>query len=72
MRIGLIVAGLILATLGAIAASGKLDYTRDREVLKVGELSAKVEEQRRLPEWVGGVGIVLGVGLIALGAMRKR
>jgi hypothetical protein len=72
MRIGLIVAGLILVTLGGLVAMGKLDYTRDREVLKLGELSAKVEEQRSVPEWVGGVGIVVGVGLLALGATRKR
>lgn len=71
MRIGLIIGGLILTLLGLAAASGKLEYTRDREVVKIGELSAKVEEDRRLPQWIGGIGIVVGIGLIAMGA-RKR
>ena len=71
MRIGLVIAGVILIALGAAAFTGKLDFTHDKEVVKIGELSASVKEEKSVPQWLGGVGVVVGLGLLAVGAMRK-
>ncbi|MBA8884496.1 hypothetical protein [Dokdonella fugitiva] len=71
MRIGLVLAGVILIALGAAAFTGKLDFTHDKEVVKIGELSASVKEEKSVPQWLGGVGVVVGLGLLAVGAMRK-
>jgi hypothetical protein len=71
MRVGLIVAGILVAALGIAAFLGKLNFSHDKEVLKVGDLSAKVEEQKTVPEWIGGIAVLVGAGLVVAGAMRR-
>jgi len=72
MRIGLIIAGLLIAALGVGVLMGKLQYTQNREVLKIGDLSAKVQEQQTAPQWLGIAGLVLGGVLVLGGALRKN
>ncbi len=71
MRIGLILAGIILVAVGIAAFMGKLNFTHDKEVMKVGDLSASVKEDKSVPEWLGGLGVLVGLGFVAAGAMRK-
>lgn len=71
MRIGLIIAGLLIAALGVGVLMGKLQYTQNKEVLKIGDLSAKVQEQQSVPQWLGFAGLILGGGLVLGGALRK-
>ena len=73
MRIGLIVAGLLLAGLGVGVVLGKFHYTQQEEVLKVGDVfSAHVNEQKTVPQWAGLAGIVLGGALLVGGILRGR
>ncbi|HEY6986172.1 MAG TPA: hypothetical protein VH375_08820 [Rhodanobacteraceae bacterium] len=71
MRIGLIVAGILVAAFGLAAFFGKLNYNHDKEVLKVGDLSAKVKEEDSVPQWLGGVAVLVGAGLVVVGAARR-
>lgn len=71
MRMGLIIAGILLIVVGAAAFTGNLNFTKDKEVLKVGEFSASVKQEKSVPQWLGGAGALLGLGLVAAGAMRK-
>lgn len=71
MRIGLILAGLILAAVGVAAFTGQLNFTEDKEVVKIGGLSASVKQERSVPQWIGGLGVLVGLGLVVAGAMRK-
>jgi hypothetical protein len=71
MRTGFIIAGIIIAALGIAGWMGKLNFNHDREVLKVGDLSAKVQEEKTVPQWLGGVAVLVGAGLVVVGAMRK-
>jgi hypothetical protein len=71
MRIGLILAGILLIALGAAGFTGKLNFTQDKEVVKIGDLSATVKEDKTVPQWIGGFGVLIGLGLVAAGAMRK-
>ena len=71
MRTGLIIAGILIAALGIAGWLGKLNFNHDREVLKVGDLSAKVEEEKTVPQWIGGVAVLVGAGLVVVGAMRR-
>ena len=71
MRIGLIVAGLLIAAVSVGVLMGKFQYTQDKEVLKVGDLSAKVQEQQSAPQWLGIAGLVLGGVLVLGGALKK-
>jgi hypothetical protein len=72
MRIGLFIAGLVLIVGGVMAWMGKFEYTKDKEVAKIGGLSATVSTDRTVPQWIGGVAALVGVGLLAAGAMRKN
>jgi hypothetical protein len=71
MRTGLIIAGLLIAALGAAVLMGKLQYTQDKEVLRIGDMSAKVQQQQSAPQWLGFAGLVIGGVLVLGGALRK-
>lgn len=71
MRIGLIVAGILLAALGIAGFLGKLNFNHDKEVLKVGDLSATVQEEKTVPQWLGGIAVLVGAGLVVAGVARK-
>jgi hypothetical protein len=71
MRVGLILAGILIAALGIAGFLGKLNFNHDKEVLKVGDISAKVEEQKTVPQWIGGIAVLVGAGLVVAGAMRR-
>lgn len=70
MRIALI-AGVLLAAFGAFSLVKGIGYKSEESVFKFGGLEAKVERERRLPEWIGGVALGAGVVLIIVG-LRKR
>ena len=61
-----LIAGLILIAAGIFLILRPLHYSSDRSVVKLGSFQAKVEEDRTLPPWAGG--IVLGAGVVLLGA----
>ena len=71
MRTGFIIAGIIIAALGIAGWMGKLNFSHDKEVLKVGDLSAKVQEEKTVPQWLGGSAVLVGAGLVVVGAMRR-
>ena len=37
----------------------------------VGDLSATVQEEKTVPQWIGGIAVLVGAGLVVAGAMRK-
>jgi hypothetical protein len=72
MRIGLIIAGLILAGLGVGVLMGKFQYTENKEVLKVGDVfSAHVNEEKSVPSWAGYASLIVGGFLVLGGALKK-
>jgi hypothetical protein len=71
MRTSLIIAGILIAALGVAGFLGKLNFTDQDEVLKIGDLSAKVERERTIPQWLGGVAVLVGLGLVVVGVTRK-
>lgn len=71
MRMGFIIVGIILIAVGAAAFTGNLNFTQDKEVVKIGGLSASVKQDKTVPQWAGGAGVLIGLGLLVAGAMRK-
>jgi hypothetical protein len=59
-----VAAGLFLVVKGG-------SYTREESVFKLGELEAKVQRQRSIPEWVGGLAVGAGAVLVVFG-LKKR
>ena len=64
---------LVVAGIVALLAGG-FSFTRRREVVHVGPISASVKETQTYPvaRWAGGALILLGVGLVAVGGGRRR
>jgi len=67
-----LIAGVLLAVLGAFIVFRGLSYASDRSVIQVGDMKASVDARRSVPTWVGGVAIVGGVLLIGAGVRRRQ
>jgi len=70
MRLSVIV-GVILIVFGIAVFALGLRYSHQEAVIDVGDFHAKVTERDRIPNWVGGVAIVIG-GVLLLGARTGR
>jgi hypothetical protein len=70
MRLGILI-GAALLILGGVVTFRGLNYSTHRSVLKIGEFEAKVEEQKTVPLWVGGVLAAGGLGLIVYSLQRR-
>lgn len=60
------VAGLVLIAAGVFLILRPPHYASEQSVFKLGDLEAKMQQERTLPGWVGGA--VLGAGIVLLGA----
>lgn len=67
-----LISGIALAAIGLYLLLKGASYSREESVFKIGGLEAKVQQQHRVPEWVGGVALGAGGVLIALGFWSKR
>lgn len=67
----LVLAGLVLAIVGAFVLFRGLTYTSERDVVRIGPVEASLEEKKSVPPWIGGIVLAAGVGLIVAGARRK-
>lgn len=65
------IAGVVLAALGAFGVLKGFSYSSEQSVFKFGSVEAKVERERRLPEWISGVLLGAGVVLIVVGLKRR-
>lgn len=72
MRMGLIIGGILLAAIGIAAFTGNFNFTSKEKVIEVGSLSASVDKTRTVPQWIGGVAVLVGLGLVVVGATRKN
>lgn len=70
MRIAAIVAVLLIVFGIAVFVVG-LRYSHQETVIDVGSFHAKVTERDQIPNWVGGVAILIG-GVLLLGTRRGR
>lgn len=66
MKITIIIGGL-LAAAGLYVLLNGASISHDKTVLKAGPLEANVEKRESVPPWAGGVALVVGIGLIAVG-----
>ncbi len=61
-----LIAGLVLIAAGIFLILRPPHYAGEQSVFKLGNLEAKMQQDRALPGWVGGA--VLGAGVVLLGA----
>ena len=66
-----LIAGLVLIAAGVFLILRPPHYSSEQSVFKLGDIEAKMQQERTLPGWVGGV--ALGAGIVLLGAgLAKR
>jgi len=58
------IAGVVLIAAGLFLIARPPSYTSEERVLKLGDIEAKMQQQRQVPGWVGGIAV--GVGLVLL------
>jgi hypothetical protein len=67
----LTISGVVLIAAGLFVILRPPSYSSEQSVLKLGDLEAKVQQQRTVPGWVGGALLGAGCVLLVLG-VRKR
>jgi drug/metabolite transporter (DMT)-like permease len=67
-----LIAGILLAILGAFILFRGLSYGSQQSVIQVGDMKASVDARRNVPTWVGAVALVGGVLLIGAGVQRRH
>jgi hypothetical protein len=65
------IAGAVLAAIGLFIIIRGLSYTSEESVFKLGELEAKVSQEKSVPQWIGGLALGMGLVLVVVG-LRKR
>jgi hypothetical protein len=68
------IAGILLIILGIIGLVwGGITYTKHRDTVNVGPISATVQQRETFPisPVVGGVALVIGIGLLVAGGRRR-
>jgi hypothetical protein len=68
----------VLQIVGALLIAGGLfiliktpSYSSEKSVFKIGDVEAKVAQERAIPPWVGGAALAAGVVLIVVGARKN-
>ena len=64
------ISGLILSVLGLWIILRPPTYSHDETVLKFGDVEGKMQQQRTVPGWTGGVALGAGLVLVVVG-LRK-
>ena len=68
------IAGIILIIVGIIGLVwGGITYTKRRDTLSVGPISATVQQRETFPNspLAGGVALLVGIGLVVAGGRRR-
>jgi hypothetical protein len=68
------IVGIVLIILGVIGlAYGGITYTRRRDTVSIGPISATVQQRETLPisPIVGVIALVAGIGLVVVGGRRR-
>ena len=65
------ISGAVLIVIGLWMVIRPPSYSREEGVFKLGDIEAKMQQEHRVPGWVGGV--ALGAGLVLfLAGITKR
>ena len=71
MRMGLIIAGIILLIAGIWVTVGNASYKDTDTVAQLGPAKIEATHDKAVPQWIGIAGIVVG-GLLTIGGFVKK
>jgi hypothetical protein len=61
------ISGLLLVAIGLWVIIRPPSYSHDETVLKFADVEAKMQQQRTVPEWAGGIALGAGIVIVVLG-----
>ena len=64
------ISGFVLSVLGLWIIIRPPSYSHDETVLKFGDVEAKMQQQRTIPGWAGGIALGAGIVIVLVG-LRK-
>ena len=64
------ISGLVLIAIGLWIIIRLPSYSHDDTVLKLGDIEAKMQQQRSVPEWAGGIALGAGIAIMLVGFRR--
>lgn len=65
------ISGLVLIAIGLWMIIRPPSYTREESVFKLGNIEAKMHQERAVPGWAGGMALGAGLVLTVMG-FRKN
>jgi len=65
------ISGLVLIAIGLWIVIRPPSYSREESVFKFGDLEAKMQEQRPVPGWAGGMALGAGLVLVVVGFRKS-
>jgi hypothetical protein len=72
MRIPALVIGLLLLIAGGLVVAGMFSFTDTKEVLRIGDASLKVSQEKKPDRTLGYVLLAVGAAVTVAGAMAKK
>ena len=64
------ISGLVLVAIGLWIIIRPPSYSREESVFRFGNIEAKMQQERSVPGWAGGVALGAGLVLVLVG-LRK-
>ncbi|TLZ34856.1 MAG: hypothetical protein E6K24_12640 [Gammaproteobacteria bacterium] len=65
------VSGAVLIVIGLWMVIRPPSYSREESVFKLGDVEAKMQQERQVPGWVGGMALGAGLVLLVVGSKSR-
>ena len=65
------VSGAVLIVIGVWMVMRPPSYSREESVFKLGDVEAKMQQERQVPGWVGGMALGAGLVLLVVGSKSR-
>ena len=65
------VSGAVLTVIGVWMVIRPPSYSREESVFKLGDVEAKMQQERQVPGWVGGMALGAGLVLLVVGSKSR-
>ena len=63
--------GAVLIVIGLWMVIRPPSYSREESVFKLGDVEAKMQQERQVPGWVGGMALGAGLVLLVVGSKSR-
>jgi len=65
------VSGAVLIVIGVWMVIRPPSYSHEESVFKLGDVEAKMQQERQVPGWVGGMALGAGLVLLVVGSKSR-